>query len=405
MVGNGIRKAELKFTKPGILDMIENYTREAGVRSLQRQIGSICRKTAMRVAEKLGPAEPKPAPPDVDKGKGGKAFPADPPTDKSSKTPPPAGGDVALSSNGSSKPKTTPVANSTIITEGGAPKVDGGRARIKPISVKPNVVRELLGPAKTYSEVAQRMGQPGVAIGMAWTPTGGEILFIEATRHPGSGKLILTGSLGDIMKESAQAALTHLHARAADFGIEDEAFSKNDIHVHVPAGAVPKDGPSAGSALATALASLLTGSLVKDYLSMTGEITLRGNILPVGGVKEKCLAAQRAGIKTILLPKANERDFEDIPEEVRTQIKFHFVERIDEVLSLALKPNGKGGKSVAGKSTGPAVGGQADKSDKSDRSDKSDKSARSGGRPTGVKKPKSANSARRVKRPARSKKS
>jgi len=341
MVANGLRKSEVKFTKTGLLELIEGYTREAGVRNLQRQIGSICRKAAMRVAEKLGPEKA----PGKKKTKEGK---------KAAKPVSGPAGQVASQANPSSDSsaggvKPSPMSSATIITEGGAPKIPGGRARIKPISIDRDHVSDFLGPPKTYSEVAQRMGQPGVAIGMAWTPTGGEILFIEASRHPGSGKLILTGSLGDIMKESAQAATTYLHARAEDLGIDEQVFSKNDIHVHVPAGAVPKDGPSAGSAIATALASLLTGRQVKDYLSMTGEITLRGNILPVGGIKEKCLAAQRAGIRTILLPKANDRDYQEIPEEVRKQIEFHFVDRIDDVLALGLK-DGSGRKTSKKKS-------------------------------------------------------
>jgi len=177
-----------------------------------------------------------------------------------------------------------------------------------------------------------------VAIGMAGTPTGGDILFIEASRHTGSGKLILTGSLGEVMKESAQAALTFLRAHSADVPVEESVFAQQDFHVHVPAGAVPKDGPSAGTAIAVALASLLRGQPVRDYLSMTGEITLRGNILPVGGIKEKCLAAQRAGIRRILLPRLNRDDYEELPEEVKRKVKFHFVDSIEELFHLAFEP-------------------------------------------------------------------
>ncbi len=349
MLANGLRKSELKFTKSGLAEIIEKYTREAGVRSLQRQIGSIARKTARRVAENLGPEEIKPA-----RGKGRK---------KGAETRKKPDRQEETRTMEKSAQTSNPVA--VQIVEGGKPKVPGGKARIKSITISQQNVREFLGPPKAYTEMAQRMGQPGVAIGMAWTPTGGEILFIEATHHAGGGKLILTGSLGDIMKESAQAALTYLHARAGDFGIPEEAFSRSDIHVHVPAGAVPKDGPSAGSAISTALASLLTGHTVRDYLSMTGEITLRGNILPVGGIKEKCLAAQRAGIKTILLPETNRDDFDELPEEVRKQIEFHFVERIDDILPLALKKwPGKSKSSSKGKATSKSKSASKSKSSK-----------------------------------------
>jgi ATP-dependent Lon protease len=177
-----------------------------------------------------------------------------------------------------------------------------------------------------------------VATGLVWTPMGGDIIFIEATKMSGQKSLTLTGHLGDVMKESAQAALSHIRARARQLGIPDDFFEKLDIHVHVPAGAVPKDGPSAGVTIATALASLLTGRTVRHDVALTGEITLRGRVLPVGGIKEKVLGAHRAGIKTVILPKRNEKDLEDVPEPIRNEMKFVFVEKIDEVFEKALSP-------------------------------------------------------------------
>ena len=179
---------------------------------------------------------------------------------------------------------------------------------------------------------------PGVATGLAWTPVGGDILFIEAARMPGSGKLILTGQLGDVMKESAQAALSLVKARSHKLGIAADAFEKSDIHVHVPAGATPKDGPSAGVAMFTALSSLLTGRPVRSDVAMTGEISLRGLVLPIGGVKEKVLAALRAGIKTVMLPERNRRDLEEIPADAREQLTFVWVGDVDEAIATALAP-------------------------------------------------------------------
>jgi ATP-dependent Lon protease len=187
--------------------------------------------------------------------------------------------------------------------------------------------------------VAMRTSVPGVATGLAWTPVGGDILFIEATRIPGSGKLILTGQLGDVMRESAQAALSIVKNRAEDLGIDEKRFEKADIHVHVPAGAIPKDGPSAGVAMFMALVSLMTGRTVASDTAMTGEISLRGLVLPVGGIKEKMVAAARAGIKRVLLPARNRKDYDDIPEEARKQLEFVWLERVDDaVAALGPKP-------------------------------------------------------------------
>src|SRR5581483_4916072 len=203
-------------------------------------------------------------------------------------------------------------------------------------------VREFLGPDKFFYEVAERTEDPGVAVGLAWTPNGGDILFIESTRMAGKKGLTLTGSLGDVMKESAQAALSWVRSRAERLGIPPDFFESMDIHVHVPHGAIPKDGPSAGVTITTSLASLLTGRHVRPNLAMTGEITLRGKVEPVGGIKEKVLAAKRAGIETVILPRRNEKDIEDVPEHVRRTMQFVFVETMDEVLEQALEPPAAG---------------------------------------------------------------
>jgi ATP-dependent Lon protease len=194
----------------------------------------------------------------------------------------------------------------------------------------------ILGAPRFESEVALRTSVPGVATGLAWTPVGGDILFIESTRVPGNGKLILTGQLGDVMKESAQAALSLVKAQAESLGIDPSIFEKSDVHVHVPAGAVPKDGPSAGTAMFTSLVSLLTGRTVRHDVAMTGEISLRGLVLPIGGVKEKTVAAHRAGIRTVLLPSRNRKDLEDIPQSVKTDLKFVFCDRVEDVIREAL---------------------------------------------------------------------
>ena len=196
----------------------------------------------------------------------------------------------------------------------------------------------ILGARRFESEVAMRTSVPGVATGLAWTPTGGDILFVEAARVPGSGRLILTGQLGDVMKESAQAALSLVKARASSLGVDPASFEKADIHVHVPAGAIPKDGPSAGVAMFIALVSLLTGRTVKSDTAMTGEISLRGLVLPIGGVKNKVLAAVRAGITTVLLPERNKKDFEDVPETARSSVRFVWLSTVDDAVEAALEP-------------------------------------------------------------------
>ena len=257
---NGIDADQIVFPDPGLLEIIHHYTREAGLRNLEREIGSMCRKVARRVTE----------------------------------------------------------------------------GKTEQVVASPERVHELLGAQRFFSEVAERIDEPGVATGLVWTPMGGDIIFIEATKMIGKNRLILTGHLGDVMKESAEAALSHIRSRAQRLGIAADFFENLDVHVHVPAGAVPKDGPSAGVTIATALTSLLTGRPVHHDVAMTGEITLRGKVLPVGGIKEKVLGARRAGINTVILPKRNEKDLEDVPQPIRETMRFQFVDTVDEVLDLAL---------------------------------------------------------------------
>jgi ATP-dependent Lon protease len=261
MEANGLQAGQVEIEDDALRDIIHRYTREAGVRNLEREIGKALRHAAVRIAE----------------GQSG------------------------------------------------------------PIRITRDDLVTVLGPPQFESEVAMRTSVPGVATGLAWTPVGGDILFIEATRIPGNGKLILTGQLGEVMRESAQAALSIVKNRAGSFGIDANRFEKSDIHIHVPAGAIPKDGPSAGVAMFMALVSLLTERTVRSDTAMTGEISLRGLVLPVGGIKEKVVAAHRAGIKRVMLPARNRKDFEDIPEEIRQQVEFVWLERVDEAVSSALE--------------------------------------------------------------------
>ncbi len=259
---NGLRTDEISFTEDALRRIVREYTREAGVRSLERQIGRIARKVATRVAEK-GP-------------------------------------------------------------------------QIGAVQITHEKVTEYLGRPKFLEDVADRVEAPGVATGLAWTPVGGDVLFLEATRMPGGKGFQLTGQLGDVMKESAQAALSWVRNKAKAYDIPEDFYTKSDIHLHIPAGATPKDGPSAGVTMATALVSLLTGRPVRKDVGMTGEITLRGQVLPIGGVKEKVLAANRFGLTTVILPKRNEGDLEDLPDNVREKMNFVFVERVEEVIAAAL---------------------------------------------------------------------
>jgi ATP-dependent Lon protease len=261
LVANGLTSEQCSITDQAIRTIIQEYTREAGCRNLEREIGAVFRHVAMRIAE----------------------------------------GDVTQA------------------------------------HIDAEQIPAILGPRKFENDVAMRTSVPGVATGLAWTPVGGDILFIEATRIPGTGKLILTGQLGDVMKESAQAALSLIKFRAIEFGLSLDLFEKTDIHVHVPAGAIPKDGPSAGVAIFVALYSAFSERIVQNDVAMTGEISLRGLVLPVGGIKEKVIAAARAGIKTVMLPARNQRDFEEIPKAVRDQLQFVWLENVDDALEVAVE--------------------------------------------------------------------
>ncbi len=209
--------------------------------------------------------------------------------------------------------------------------------KTRPVEVTPRKIKGFLGPVKIERDVAEREAMPGVVTGLAWTPYGGDILFIEATRMAGKGGLILTGSLGSVMKESARAALSYLRANAATFKLDEDLFAKSDIHIHVPAGATPKDGPSAGVAITLAILSMLKNKPVRPDLAMTGEISLRGRVLPIGGLKEKVLAASRAGIKHIMLPEKNKIDLDEIPTDIKNKLTFKTVKNIDQALRYALK--------------------------------------------------------------------
>jgi ATP-dependent Lon protease len=210
----------------------------------------------------------------------------------------------------------------------------GERERVE---VTSRFVEELLGPPRHVHEERLKTNLPGIVTGLAWTPVGGEILHIEALRYPGKGSILLTGQIGDVMKESAQASLSLVKSRVRELGIEPNAFKETDVHIHVPAGAVPKDGPSAGVAMFTAIASLFSNRRVRADAAMTGEISLRGLVLPIGGLKEKALAAQRAGVKTVIIPKLNEKDLPDVPAEVKEKLEFVLAETVDDVLATALE--------------------------------------------------------------------
>ncbi|MBN1673328.1 MAG: endopeptidase La [Kiritimatiellae bacterium] len=258
--GHGLKRTQISVRKSALQRIVTNYTREAGVRNLEREVANVCRKVAREVAQ----------------------------------------------------------------------------GRRKKTVVRGADLHKLLGPPRFEAEKAAIRGQIGVATGLAWTPVGGQILFVEATRMPGGGKLILTGSLGDVMKESAQAAYSYIRSQGGKWGIPQDFNEKNDIHIHVPAGATPKDGPSAGISILMAMLSMLTQRPLKSKLAMTGEITLRGKVLPVGGVKEKVLAASRAGIRTVLLPQANRNDLEEIPQEIKERLTFQFVDKAGDAVQHAL---------------------------------------------------------------------
>jgi ATP-dependent Lon protease, bacterial type len=268
---NSLHENEVIFTDDSLRKIIREYTREAGVRNLERKIGAVCRKVATRIAE----------------------------------------------------------------------------GKVQEAEITPALVEEYLDHPifQGTEELNQRTSMPGVVPGLAWTPYGGDVLFVESTSMPGGKGFQVTGSIGNVMNESARAALSFVRSRAKQLGLDTDFFTKSDIHLHIPSGAQPKDGPSAGVTIATSLVSLISGRKVKPNVGMTGEITLRGQVLPIGGVKEKILAAHRNGLRTIILPKRNEQDLDDVPDEIKKSMKFIFAETVDEVLDSALETNHKSARS------------------------------------------------------------
>lgn len=260
---NGLKARRVTISPGAIEQIIDEYTQEAGLRNLEREIGKICRKLARKIAE-------------------------------------------------------------------------GAKG---PFSITRSNLQKFLGIPKYYPEMDQDESQVGLSTGLAWTEVGGEVLYIEASLIPGKGELIITGQLGEIMQESARAAVSYTRANMADLGIKDSLFENSDIHIHVPAGAIPKDGPSAGIAMATALISIITNKPVDKYVAMTGEITLRGRVLPIGGLKEKALGALRGGIRTVIIPEKNKKDLAEIPDNLKKKIKFISVKNMDEVLPVAFSEN------------------------------------------------------------------
>jgi ATP-dependent Lon protease len=257
---HGITPEQLRFDDSAIQAIISDYTREAGLRNLEREVATICRGCAREYA----------------------------------------------------------------------------RGHQAPVTITREMLKTFLGPVKFFAEVAERTSVPGVATGLAWTPTGGDIIFVEATKMRGKKSLTLTGSLGDVMKESAQAALSYIRSNARELNVPEDFFEESDIHLHVPAGAIPKDGPSAGVTIFAAMVSLLLNRPVRSDIAMTGEITLRGMVLPVGGIKEKVLAARRAGITRVILPRKNENNLEEVSDKVRQGMEFYLVDTMDRVIELAV---------------------------------------------------------------------
>jgi ATP-dependent Lon protease len=305
---NGLREDEVEVSDDVLRTIIAEYTREAGVRNLERELGTVLRKTATKiasaqVAEQAGEAAATEVKVEIAEQ-----------------------GEPAL--DGAVKPaKKSKAKKSNAVT---------------PVKIDLDAVRDALGRQKFFQESAARTATPGVATGLAVTGAGGDVLFVEATAMKGGGSggqgLVLTGQLGDVMKESARIALSYVRGHAEELGIDEHAFENNEFHVHVPAGAIPKDGPSAGVTMVTALASLLSGRPVKHTVGMTGEVTLQGRVLPIGGLKQKVLAAHAAGLTDVILPERNRGDLDDIPEEVREQMTFHPVMTVQEVLDRALEP-------------------------------------------------------------------
>ena len=304
---NGLREDEVEISDEVLRTIIAEYTREAGVRNLERELGTVLRKTATKIASST-----------AEEGR-----------DRRQRQPRP--------------PRPRPPRPSASQSQGGQAKTKATESQAEaPVKIDLEAVRDALGRQKFFQESAARTATPGVATGLAVTGAGGDVLFVEATAMKGGGSggngLVLTGQLGDVMKESARIALSYVRGHAEELGIDESAFEDREFHVHVPAGAIPKDGPSAGVTMVTALASLLSGRPVKHTVGMTGEVTLQGRVLPIGGLKQKVLAAHAAGLTDVILPERNRGDLDEIPEEVREQMTFHPVMTVQEVLDRALEP-------------------------------------------------------------------
>jgi ATP-dependent Lon protease len=305
----GLGDTQVEFTPEGLAALIQGYTRESGVRNLEREIGNVCRKIARKVVEVSTTDTPEAL------AKAGEIFEDAPVTAKKKKA---------------KKKDDKPV-------EEAAPEMEKIESKLPAVTVNLSTLTELLGPPRFRDTVADHKNEVGATVGLAWTEVGGSILTTEAAVMEGRGKLTLTGKLGDVMQESAQAAMSYLRTRSHSLGLARDFYRHLDIHLHVPEGAIPKDGPSAGITIATSITSALTNIPVRGDIAMTGEITVRGKVLPIGGLKEKMLAAHRNGIHELVLPKENEKDLYDIPEIIKKDMKLNFVESMDEVLKIALE--------------------------------------------------------------------
>ncbi len=314
----GVNEEQVEFTDPGLQTLIQSYTREAGVRNLEREIGNLCRKVARKVVEAQATAADEPAPEsaEIEVVEDGLETQPEEAADAAGNT----GGGATVNKKSKKKAK----------------KEEAPLIPIEKVLIAPEKIAEMLGPAKFRDLDAEKKNEIGATTGLAWTEVGGSILTTEATVMEGRGKMMTTGKLGDVMQESAQAAMSYVRSRAQYLGLPKDFYRHLDIHVHVPEGAIPKDGPSAGITIGTSICSALTGIPVRGDLAMTGEITVRGRVLAIGGLKEKLLAAHRQGIFMLILPKDNEKDLVDIPENVRKEMDLHFVTSMDEVLKLAL---------------------------------------------------------------------
>jgi ATP-dependent Lon protease len=334
---NGLREDEVEISDDVLRQIIAEYTHEAGVRNLERELGTVLRKTATRIASNQVATDEQSS----TASDGEKPTPEaqdTPQQAENSEAPSPAGDEPAENDTNAEANGTKPAARKKAEKKPKSSKA----AKVTPVKIDVDAVRDALGRQKFFQESAARTATPGVATGLAVTGAGGDVLFVEATAMKGGGSggngLVLTGQLGDVMKESARIALSYVRGHAEELGIDEHAFENKEFHVHVPAGAIPKDGPSAGVTMVTALASLLSGRPVKHTVGMTGEVTLQGRVLPIGGFKQKALAANAAGLTDVILPERNRGDLDEIPEEVRAQMTFHPVMTVQEVLDRALEP-------------------------------------------------------------------